>query len=313
MGGALADKTNRLWFRPAAFTMALMALVTVAVFNEFSYETVLMMALNFVILGCFFVLFPGSHFFVLVLANQLAVYAVAFSLLTSANFRYVSEWTFMIGFPLPLLGFLFGSLRHRQEIKEIIAAAETTRTWPKRRQSWLLWLAIIGALTFIEPGDHIQAWEQNAIFLAEVGLIALIVFLLSRSVCAFIGHVGLVFSDFFSRTVRLVVPAVAFLTMYSLNIIVFACIYQIFDRLTVEALFNVGGEHRALDFSESIHFSVITLSTVGYGDISPLADSVRVLASVQIVLGVLLGLFGFAEIMRYARDPVASGKGTGGE
>ena len=291
--------------------MCLLTLVSAAVFNGFSYLTAVMMAVNFVILGCFFVLFPGNHFFVMVLANQLAVYAVGFAFLAGANFRYVSEWVLVIGFPLPLLGFLLGSLRHRQEIREIVEAAETSRTWPKRRQSWMLWVAIVGALTFVEPGDNIQPWKQNLIFLVEIGSISLVVFLLSRSVCAFIGHVGRVFTDFFNRMRRLIVPAVAFLTMYSLNIIVFACIYQIFDRLSVEALFNVGGDHRALNFSEAIYFSVITLSTVGYGDISPLADSVRVLASIQIVLGVLLGLFGFAEIMRYAGDPDSAAEQSG--
>lgn len=42
----------------------------------------------------------------------------------------------------------------------------------------------------------------------------------------------------------------------------------------------------------------MTLSTVGYGDILPADDGVRLLAAVQAVMGQLLLLFGFYEIMR---------------
>jgi len=57
-----------------------------------------------------------------------------------------------------------------------------------------------------------------------------------------------------------------------------------------------------LSFSDTIYFSVITLSTVGYGDITPVGPLVRALATVEVVAGLLLLLFGFAEIMR-SGDP----------
>jgi len=56
-----------------------------------------------------------------------------------------------------------------------------------------------------------------------------------------------------------------------------------------------------LSYSDALYFSVTTLSTVGYGDIRPFDDGVRVLASLQVVAGQLLLLFGFAEIMRSRR------------
>jgi hypothetical protein len=37
---------------------------------------------------------------------------------------------------------------------------------------------------------------------------------------------------------------------------------------------------------------------VGYGDIRPYDDGIRVLASIRVITGQLLLLFGFAEIMR---------------
>ena len=44
------------------------------------------------------------------------------------------------------------------------------------------------------------------------------------------------------------------------------------------------------------------MSTVGYGDITPAGEAVRVVAAIEVLLGILLFLFGFAEIIRYVRE-----------
>ena len=49
------------------------------------------------------------------------------------------------------------------------------------------------------------------------------------------------------------------------------------------------------------YFFVVTLSTLGYGDIVPRTNVVRVLMASEIVTGILLLLFGFSEIMAYSR------------
>ncbi len=74
------------------------------------------------------------------------------------------------------------------------------------------------------------------------------------------------------------------------------------DKISQLPSFSVAGELRPIEFTEALYFSVVTLSTVGYGDITPLQDPIRILVAVEIVLGVLLLLFGFAEIMKYTRD-----------
>jgi voltage-gated potassium channel len=127
------------------------------------------------------------------------------------------------------------------------------------------------------------------------------VVLVARDVAIFLIDVGLMFEDFFRRISHLVLPATGFLTFYSMNIIVFACIYRIMDRYSAIQHFRIEGVARDIDFPESLYFSVITLSTVGYGEIVPMSDVARVVAAVQIVLGVMLLLFGFYEIMSYAR------------
>ena len=62
------------------------------------------------------------------------------------------------------------------------------------------------------------------------------------------------------------------------------------------------GETLDLSFTECLYFSIITLSTVGYGDLVPLSPLVRLVVGVEIICGVLLLLFGFSEIISYSRD-----------
>ena len=59
---------------------------------------------------------------------------------------------------------------------------------------------------------------------------------------------------------------------------------------------------RAISFSEAIHFSIVTMSTVGYGDIVPATNLARLLASMEVICGVTLLLFGVSELLEYTRE-----------
>jgi voltage-gated potassium channel len=64
----------------------------------------------------------------------------------------------------------------------------------------------------------------------------------------------------------------------------------------------MGNTPRALNFSESIYFSIVTISTVGYGDIVPHSSVARVLVSLEVICGFLLLIFGVSELLEYARE-----------
>ena len=74
------------------------------------------------------------------------------------------------------------------------------------------------------------------------------------------------------------------------------------DRYAAGTHFLFAGEPRDLNFIECLYFSVITLSTVGYGDLVPLSPAVRLIVGAEIICGVLLLLFGFSEIISYTRE-----------
>jgi voltage-gated potassium channel len=132
----------------------------------------------------------------------------------------------------------------------------------------------------------------------------------SANVAAFLIESGLLFEEFFRRSARILVPAFAFLTFYSLIVVIFAALYRVLDRLAAVPQFAVQGVAKELSFTESLYFSLVTLATVGYGDIIPATNLMRMLAGFEVVCGVLLLLFGVNEIIAHARSHRGRDGGT---
>ena len=97
-------------------------------------------------------------------------------------------------------------------------------------------------------------------------------------------------------------PAFAFVSFYSLIVILFASAYRLMSVYTSQPHFRVAEALRGLTFSEAIYFSIGTISTVGYGDIIPYSNLARVLSSVEVFCGITLLLFGVSELLEYARE-----------
>ena len=54
--------------------------------------------------------------------------------------------------------------------------------------------------------------------------------------------------------------------------------------------------------STAAYFSVVTIATVGYGDIVPVSAWARFMASAEILIGVAYGVFFFAVIAGFLRE-----------
>ncbi len=294
------EAPDRRWLTAIGFTAGLLLLVAVAISDTLTFLGAFMLLLVAAALGVFYLLFPGSRFFALSLANNIAVYACIFTYFVEGSFPGITPWLGPVGFFFPILGFVLGAYLDREALVAVIADAHLRARGDFLASfRWLVPVAAIGLLSFTVPDLGFNRFEQNIAFLASMGAIGAVVFVATHSISVFLIEVGLLFQDFSERMETLAVPAFAFLTFYSLIVIVFASIYVIVDKAIPGAQFRIDGIERPIVFLESLYFSVITLSTVGYGDITPLAYSVRVVASIQILCGVLLLLFGFAEIRRY--------------
>ncbi len=285
------------------FTVFLLGLISLATGEVGKSFFIVMVFVVSGVAASFYFIFPGGSFFAISLANFLAVYACIFIFFVTTNFFMVRPWAVQVGFLLPIAAFQGSAILRRESLRYIVQSRSLRdERHLGRTFVWLVPIGVLGAATFLVPdyiGDPALA---DGVFLVAMGAIAVVVVFASRDVATFLLDSGLLFEEFFQRAAQLLVPAFAFLTFYSMLVIVFACIYRIADRFTEMPQFMVNAVPETISFSQALYFSVITVSTVGYGDVVPRSDPVRVIVAIQIVLGVLLLLFGFTEIFAYARE-----------
>lgn len=296
-------KAARHWIGSVGFTAALVLLIGFAVADVNFLFVVLLLAVVVGAVAAINRMFPRSRFFSLALANFLAIYACFFIFFVETNFQPVTYGVPFAAFVLPIFAFLLGVWWRRDSIRKIVASRDLREERHFGRIFlWLVPMFVVGSLTFAIPGRNLGETTIDVLLVAAMALIGVIVLAVSRNVASFLIDTGLLFEEFFERIAGLVIPAFAFFTFYSLTVIVFAAVYRILDRFSAAGHFMVDGAVREISFADSLYFSIVTLSTVGYGDITPASDAVRVISSFQIVCGVLLLLFGFNELFTYSRE-----------
>lgn len=297
--------TARMGCHPwqVVLSVALVGLIALSVAATESYLAVVVVVSIVAMVAIFRLVFQSGRAFCITLANLVGVYACLFLFFSESNFANASAWSLSLGFVLPLVGFVAGTFRHRTAITRV---AKTSLRREERKLpgvlAWLVPVFGVGALSCLVPVAHLSGTWIDVALLAASGTIALIVFVVSRDVAEFLHDTGLLFDEFFRRIATLAVPAFAFLTFYSLLVILFAAVYSVLDHAMGGGDFRIDGAMRAITFPESLYFSLMTLSTVGYGDIAPASSAIRLVAAGEIVSGILLLLFGFNEIFSFARD-----------
>jgi voltage-gated potassium channel len=248
-------------------------------------------------------LFPAGQLFPIAFASLIAVYAAIFSLFVEEIFRGIDAAFLVVGFCLPIVFFVVGCWLRRDQVRAVVAhPAIRSERRVMRAAVWLVPVFFVGGAVILLSRTVGALANMDMVFLGAMSIIGLIVLTVSREVAIFLVDAGLLFEEFFARVSRLVIPAFAFFTFYSLIVILFASAYRLISAYTSEAQFSVGGALRGLSFSESIYFSINTISTVGYGDIIPYSNLARVLSSLEVFCGIMLLLFGVSELLEYARE-----------
>ena len=291
-------RVDHHWLRAVLFTLALIGLVTAGIGADIGVAAAALAicALGF---GFFYLIFPGGSHFGVTVANALAVYACVFVYFRDANFADASETASMLAVALPVAGFLIGCFARRRRVAASIHARRSHDVVHlPRLDRWVPMLAVVGAASFALPKLDLAPEIQGQLLVAAMAMIGATVAYAARDVVVLLIDIALVFESVTARLDRLLMPVMAFLTFYSLLVVVFACMYRIADLTLAAPPFVVHGHPAHISFADALYFSVITIATVGYGDITPLGPLVRGLASIEVVLGLLLLLFGFSEIMR---------------
>jgi len=286
-----------------AISLSLVALVGISVAGSASVLFLAVIASAGIATAFIRWLFPEAPFFSLTFANLIALYASIFFFFMEQLFGRIGPSISGLGFSLPILLFLIGCWLRRADVQAVVDNPDLRggrRLY--RALLWLLPVFLVGACVFVLSLFNAPLVNNNAAFVAAMLLIGLIVLAVSRSVAIFLVDAGLLFEEFFQRMSRLAVPAFAFLTFYSLLVIVFASVYCIMSQYSPELRFRVANIARTITYSEAIHLSIATISTVGYGDIVPSSNAARVLTSIEVICGVLLLLFGVSELLEYTRE-----------
>ena len=287
------------------FTTVLLGLISVALDRSSEgivYTAIISVA---VLATVFHFALPGSGFFSAVFANSVGIYACIYVFFLNQNFDQASAMSQSLGFVLPLIGFLFGVLWRRQAILEATGLTERSEKNIERdvwhATVWILPLVIVGTASVILPLEDLGATDKSAALLTAMTIIALTAFLAASDISIFLLDIAILFGDFFTNASHLAKPAFAFFTCYSLLSIIFGCLYTALDRFSAVPNFLVGGIAQPISFGEGLYLSIVTLSTVGYGDLSAVSPVARMIVAGEIFLGVLLLLFGVQAILAPGR------------
>ena len=177
---------------------------------------------------------------------------------------------------------------------------------------WLLAMAAVAAVSLSAPINRLEPTGQAVTLIAAMALVAAISARAADNVIRLLVDMAALFQAMTRRLGHLVVPMAAYSSLWTLLVVVFGCLYRIADHLSVSPLFHGPNGPIRLGFADALHFSVVTLATVGYGDINPHDVGIRLLASIQMLLAQLLLLFGFLEIVRGAGAALAGSAGADG-
>jgi hypothetical protein len=284
-------------------TLAVTLLVAAGVADQgwrFSVGAVLVAA---VALGGLHLVFPHGALFALGFANGLAIYICLYAILGRAAFPDAEAWALQIAFLLPVFAFVAACVLQRRQLARFAddATAPDFAHLP-RVGRWLALLAVIAAASLAGPISRAPPMGQNLALLAAMSAIAVVSVLAMRDVVRLVVDIAAILNQVTARLRFLAVPIATYVSLFSLLAVTFGSVYRIADGLSRVPLFVTAEGPTRLTFSDALHFSVVTLATVGYGDILPKDDGIRLVAAMQMLTGQLLLLFGFAEIMRSRRD-----------
>lgn len=299
MSGGPVQSAPEGWLRSFLLTLVFAVLVAAGVADRGTFFPIVVIGTAALGMGSLYLIFPRGLHFAFGTSAGLALYACLYVVIGRAGFPEAEPWARAPGFLLPVAAFLVAVWSRRRHLAAVAAARKPFDVGHLPRMArWLLPVWIVGVLSMSLPINRASPLFQSIALLAAMGVIGLMVAISVRGVVLLLTDMALIVEELAQRIGRVAVPIFAFLTMYGVLVVLFASLYRIADGLSVIALFHTPSGPTTITFPDALYFSLVTQATVGYGDLTPHDDGVRLIAAAQVILGQVLLLFGFAEIMR---------------
>lgn len=295
-------RTPRGFLIAEATALLLMLLVAAGVADEGWFFSALAFCGVGAAVGALYLLFPHGPQFALNAANGLAMYTCLFAVIGRSAFPLADDWARSVAFLLPVVCFVGACWVRRGALQPWVAAAHAPDlAHLPRFAGWLGAMGAVAVLSLALPFNRAAPGTQTFALLGAMALISTISAGAVGEVVRLLADIAAIFREMTGRLVLLAVPVAAYCSLWALLTVVFGCLYRVAEGLSHEELFHGSDGPIRIGFQGALHFSAVTLTTVGYGDIQPADDGIRLLATLQALAGQLLLLFGFYEIMRGSR------------
>ena len=291
---------RRTALRSGAITLGLMLLVAAAAGDNGWLFSAAALVVAGLAIGGLYLVFPHGPLFALGVANGLAVYMCLYVVIGRSAFPHALGWALPIGFLMPVAAFVGACWLKRGELVALASRGldDADLAHLPRVLRWLAMCGLVGVLALASPFNREGPESQTMVLMIAMAAISVISVIAVRDVVRLLVDVAAILTLVTARIRFLAVPMATYVSLFTLLATIFGCLYRIADAFSEGPLFQKLGHMGRLDFSEALHFSIVTLATVGYGDILPVDDGVRILAAIEMLVGQLLLLFGFSEIMR---------------
>jgi hypothetical protein len=252
---------------------------------------------------------PDTPYLAATLAVCIPLYICVFGLIALKTFHGAHPLVAYAAWVLPLTALVLGVRQRREELARRLAAKGRPERLLVRGLGWL----VVATLILFTTGQIAIAQESVIghsvpLFIGMLA-ISVLVYLVVVDLMLLLAATGHLFVVFVRRMLRRVVPVFSFLVVYSFLVMGFGTFYSILDSMAGRPQFSVIGAVRPIEFSEAIYFSMVTLSTIGYGDIVPVTSLAQTFVMLEVMFGVVLLLFAFAEIASYDPDAEEGGDG----
>jgi len=245
----------------------------------------------------------SAPFVTATLAVGIPIYMCLYALLAIKAFESAHPTLAYLGCLLPLATFTWNVWRRRAELNRHLVHRRVDARLLARGIGWVAlafcMISVAGeiAMESNETGIH------GLMLLAGMAAVAIGVVLVTDDLVVLLAVTGHLFRTFINRMIKRAVPVFSFLLVYCFLVMIFGALYTLLDEFTSRSHFAINGSPQDLDLANAIYFSIVTISTIGYGDIVATTSAARTLTAIEIITGVVLFLFAFAEIAAY--DPEA--------